>query len=135
MAGMGRDGVGLKLGCWAGGMIEPQPRPAQELRHVDAARALGHRPLPAAELAGQALYVNEAMAQMLAPATFRQPLGIYAAVTDADYMEMVKLASVDHGAPNWGVPDVVEEMHQSIDAIPVGDPAGGVVLDVSGCAS
>ncbi len=130
MAGMGRDGVGLKLGCWAGGMIEPQPRPAQNFAMWMPPGPWGTTPFLLLNSLGKR-YVNEAMAQMLAPATFRQPLGIYAAVTDADYMEMVKLASVDHGAPNWGVPDVVEEMHQSIDAIPVGDPAGGVVLDVS----
>lgn len=130
MRGMGRDGMGLKLGCWAGGMIEPQPRPAQNFAMWMPPGPWGTTPFLMLNSKGKR-YVNEAMAQMLAPATYRQPLGIYTAIADADYMEMVKLASVDHGAPNWGVPDVVEEMHQSIEAVPVGNPAGGEVKDVS----
>lgn len=130
MTGMGRDGVGIKLGCWAGGMIEPQPRPAQNFAMWMPPGPWGTAPFLYLNSQGKR-YVNEAMAQMLAPATFRQPLGIYTAIADADYMETAKMASVDHGAPNWGVPDVVEEMNQAIQAVEVGNPEGGDVMDVS----
>ncbi|MCI9261070.1 FAD-binding protein [uncultured Adlercreutzia sp.] len=130
MTGMGRDGVGLKLGCWAGGMIEPQPRPAQNFAMWMPPGPWGTTPFLYLNAQGKR-YVNEAMAQMLAPATFRQPLGIFTAIADANYMDSVKLASVDHGAPNWGVPDVVEEMNQAIQNVEVGNPEGGDVQDVS----
>lgn len=130
MTGMGRNGVGHKLGCWAGGMIEPHPRPARNFAMWMRPSPWGTSPFLYLNARGKR-YANEAMAQMLAPATFRQPLGIYTAITDANYMDTVRSASVDHGAPNWGVPDVVEEMRQTIDTIPEGNAEGGEAKDVS----
>lgn len=122
--GGGRDGVGHKLGCWAGGAIEPHPRPTMNM--------MGGVPGPWGTSAFLTLnakgkrFMNEAMAQLSGAAALRQPLGNIACVTDANYMKTVQGAGLDHGAPNWGFPQGIERMQKEMDALVPG-PDGGMV--------
>lgn len=124
LAGMGRDGMGHKLGCWAGGSIEPHPRPSNN--------TLGGMPGPWGTCSFFMVnehgkrFMNEAMAQLVSANCMRQPLGKIAAIADADYMKTVQAATLDHGAPNWGSPSTVKTMEDAISAMQPG-PEGAVI--------
>jgi len=60
-----------------------------------------------------------------AQVTDMQPDGLLATVTDANWYNMMKLASLDHGAPNYGRPVYFQELRQDMQNVPVGDPNGG----------
>lgn len=122
--GGGRDGMGHKLGCWAGGAMEPHPRPTMNMS--------GGVPGPWGTSAFLTLnakgkrFMNEAMAQLAGAAALRQPLGVIASITDANYMKTVQGAGLDHGAPNWGFPQGIERMQRDMAALTPG-PEGGQV--------
>ena len=125
--GGGRDGMGHKLGCWAGGAMEAHPRPSMNV--------MGGVPGPWGTSGFLTLnakgkrFMNEAMAQLTSSAVLRQPLDTIAVVTDANYMKNVQSAGLDHGAPNWGFPSGIERMQKEMDALTAG-PEGGMVTGV-----
>lgn len=127
MIGPGRDGMGHKLGCWAGGAMEPHPRPSMNI--------MGGQPGPWGTSAFLTLnkdgrrFMNEAMAQLAGSACLRQPLGIITSVMDKNYMQVIQSAGLDHGAPNWGFPQGLQAMEEAMQAIQPG-PEGGVVPQV-----
>jgi succinate dehydrogenase/fumarate reductase flavoprotein subunit len=127
LIGMGRDGMGHKLGCWAGGAIEPHPRPSMN--------TMGGTPGPWGTSAFLTLnangkrFMNEAMAQLSGSACGRQPLGIITAITDANFMDTVRGAGLDHGAPNWGHPKTLETMEQEMLAMKSG-AEGAIITQV-----
>jgi succinate dehydrogenase/fumarate reductase flavoprotein subunit len=124
MTGSGRDGVGHKLGCWAGGAIEPHPRPSMN--------TMGGTPGPWGTTAFLIMnkngerFMNESMSQISGAACLRQPLGLIASITDANYMLEIQRAGLDHGAPNWGYPPRFEQMDTDMQAVVAG-PDGGIV--------
>lgn len=128
MVGPGREGMGQKLGCWAGGAIEPRPRPSMN--------TMGGSPGPWGTTAFLLLnddgdrFINEAMAQVAGNACLRQPLGLITAVTDANFMQQVQAAGLDHGAPNWGYPPKLAEMEAAMAEVQPG-PDGGIVPQVA----
>lgn len=122
MAGFGRDGSGIKLGCWAGGGIEPHPRPTMDGKIPGAWHTT---PMLFINSEGNR-FMNECQAQLIEAAFRRQPEGNIAIVTDSKYRQLVEGVGVDHGAPNWGKPEYVEEMFDAMEAIEPG-PDGGLV--------
>lgn len=125
MAGMGRNGVGHKLGCWVGGGMEPHPRPTMDGGN---AGAWGTTPFLHLNANGER-FTNEAIAQLLGASIRQQPAGLIAVITDAKYMDVIKSVGVDHGAPNWGKPEYVLEMEPAMEAIVPG-PEGGAVPNI-----
>jgi hypothetical protein len=127
LIGPGRDGMGHKLGCWAGGAIEPHPRSSMNI--------MGGQPGPWGTSAFLTLnkngkrFMNESMSQIAGAACLRQPLGIIAAITDAQFMKTVQGAGLDHGAPNWGYPPMLAQMEEDMHNIVPG-PEGGPVTSV-----
>lgn len=124
-----QDGTGHKMGCWAGGMIEPHPRGAMNA-NGGTPGPWGTSPVLCLNGNGYR-FANEAMAQTIAAACGRQPLTFLTAITDANYMKSVEVAGCDHGAPNWGAPSFMEAMQNDMAAVPVDDPAGAEVTDVA----
>lgn len=125
--GGGRDGKGHKLGCWAGGAIEPHPRPTMNTGAGNPG-PWGTSAFLNLNAKGKR-FANEAMAQLIGSARLRQPLGITTVVTDANFMKTVQGCGLDHGAPNWGMPSMLEKMEQAMLAIEPG-PDGGYVPSV-----
>ncbi len=125
--GGGRDGMGHKLGCWAGGAIEPHPRPTMNMS-AGVPGPWGTSAFLTLNANGKR-FMNEAMAQLSGAAALRQPLGVIACVTDANYMKTVQGAGLDHGAPNWGFPQGIERMQSEMDALTPG-PDGGMVSGI-----
>jgi hypothetical protein len=70
--------------------------------------------------------MNESMSQLAGSACLRQPLGIIAAVMDANFMKTVQGAGLDHGAPNWGYPPMLAQMEEDMHNIVPGPDGGGV---------
>lgn len=104
MIGRGRDGQGLKMGCWAGGNIESHPRPSMNTNGGNPG-PWGTTPFLWINAEGKR-FMNECMAGFAKPLITRQPHGLVAALCDAGYMESVRNAGLDHGAPNWGAAGV-----------------------------
>jgi hypothetical protein len=125
LIGAGRDGMGQKLGCWAGGAMEPHPRPSMN--------TMGGTPGPWGTTAFLCLnkngdrFMNEAMAQLASGAVIRQPLGLLANITDSKYMKQIQSAGLDHGAPNWGYPQIFEQLDQEMQAMATGPEGANIV--------
>lgn len=100
MIGSGRDGSGIKMGCWAGGIIECHPRPSMDTMMYTPG-PWGDAPFPMVNANGKR-FMDEGMCGLHAPMMLRQPHGPIAVVTDANYLESLKECSIDHGAADWG---------------------------------
>jgi hypothetical protein len=120
-----RTGTGQKMGCWAGGAIEPSPRPAMSTSKAPGS-PWGSSPMLYLNSDGKR-YFNESTAPFIQPATLRQKVGFNCIITDANYMESVRASGIDHGAPNWGYEPQIEQMQRDMDALALEDPAGGEV--------
>lgn len=137
--GPGRDGSGIKMGCWAGGMVETGPRPSMNTMG-GIPGPWGSTPFLYLNAKGKR-YCNEAMITAVTPATIKQPKGIIATICDADWLEGVKNAGIDHGAPNWGAAGIedlkvmdklAEGMSHAVEAGPEGcDVQGTVIINAS----
>ena len=130
IAGRGRTGMGQKLGCWAGGMIETQPRPSMNTNGGNPG-PWGTTPFLWLNARGKR-FMNEAQAGFAKPTIAKQPKGIVAAVCDANFMDVVRVAGLDHGAPNFGqagvnlgIIDMCEQ--QTLASAGTGAEGGGAV--------
>ena len=68
-------------------------------------------------------FMNEASVQQNMPVILRQPKGIIAAITDANWAESVKNSATDHGSPNFGRPDYFYELQDDMAAVELDGPA------------
>lgn len=118
------DGTGQKMACWVGGMMEPSPRPVMSMGGGGGG-PWGTSPYLWVNGEGKR-FMNEAQTLAAWPLTMRQPVGPIATVTDADWYETMKNASLDHGAPNYGRPVYYEELKEDMANVPVGGKDGGV---------
>ncbi len=109
-----RDGAGHRMGCWAGGMIEPTPRGWMGLGG-GASGPWGTAPMLMLNSRGKRFMNEGAIAQMSA-VTLRQPAGLSCYVTDANWRETLKAAPLDHGAPNFGMQDYWDKVEADMDA-------------------
>ena len=100
LPGMGRNGYGHKMLCWAGGVIEAHPRPSNNA-NGGMPGPWGNSPFLMLNAEGNR-FMNEAMSNYAVAECARQPHGTICNVTDANWFETVKRAGVDHGAPNFG---------------------------------
>lgn len=100
MTGSGRDGSGIKMGCWAGGNIECHPRPSMDTMMYTPG-PWGDAPFPMLNSKGKR-FMDEGMCGLHSPMMLRQPHGPISIVTDANYVEKLQACSIDHGAADWG---------------------------------
>jgi hypothetical protein len=94
-------GQGLKMACWAGGMIEPSPRGAMGGGGGGASGPWGGGPMLQLNAIAKR-FCNEAAAPLVGQAAQRQPKGIICLVTDKKFMKSVEIAGLEHGGPNYG---------------------------------
>jgi hypothetical protein len=94
-------GQGIKMACWAGGMIEPAPRGCMGGGGGAASGPWGGGPMLQLN-ANAKRYCNEAAAPLMGQAAQRQPKGIMCLVTDRKFMKSVEIAGLEHGGPNYG---------------------------------
>lgn len=123
------DGSGHKLGCWAGGAIESHPRPVAGDAPSISFGPWGSTPCLFLNCNG-ARFMNESYAGLVLAQSLRQPINKDAgmvgnfAIMDKKYMQYIQKAGLDHGAPNWGFPEGIEEFQQEMESA---DPAAGTV--------
>lgn len=104
----GRDGLGHKMCCWAGGMIEPAPRGvAGAGGGTNGSWGSG----PMLQLNAHAKrFGNEAAVPVFGHIALRQPPGPMCLVTDNKYLKSIVIAGLEHGGPNFGRPEWFEDM-------------------------
>jgi hypothetical protein len=100
LAGMYQDGYGHKMCCWAGGQIEALPRAAMG-GGASASGPWGMGPMLQLNAKAER-FANEAATPWISHAGVRQPKGLLTVITDAKYMQSIKVAGLDHGGPNFG---------------------------------
>ncbi len=131
LRGMYQDGAGHKMCVWAGGHLEPLPRPTMGMASA-AGGPWGMTPMLQLN-ANAKRYANEAAIVWLGHIALRQPKGLLTSVTDSNYMETVKIAGLDHGGPNFGRGDLwyndfQEDMAKVMDAGAEGYPVRGITV-------
>jgi hypothetical protein len=125
-----RDGQGHKMCCWAGGMIEPSPRGCI----AGGGGVVGPWGMgPMLQLNAEAKrYGNEAAAPLIGQVALRQPPGITSLITDRKYMQSVVIAGLEHGGPNFGrkewLDDMQEDMAKVLAAGAKGYPVRGIIV-------
>ncbi|MEG2262616.1 MAG: FAD-binding protein [Raoultibacter sp.] len=117
------DGTGHKMACWAGGMMEPAPRAVMSMGGGGGG-PWGTSPYLWVNASGMR-YMNESATLAAWPQSMRQPAGPIASITDANWFTIMKNASLDHGAPNYGRPDYFTELVDDMAKVPVGGKEGG----------
>ncbi|MEE8716066.1 MAG: FAD-binding protein [Coriobacteriales bacterium] len=121
------DGSGHKMGCWAGGAIESHPRPVAGDAPSIAFGPWGSTPCLWLNCKGQR-YMNEEFAGLSLAQAVRQPIDLDAgmvgnfAIMDSKHMQYIQRAGLDHGAPNWGWEEGIEQYQADMDAL---DPSVG----------
>jgi succinate dehydrogenase/fumarate reductase flavoprotein subunit len=114
-------GDGHKIGCWAGGAIESHPRPVAGDAPSISFGPWGSTPCLFLNCNGKR-FMNEAYAGLILAQSARQPINKDAkmvgnfAIMDKKYMQYIQNAGLDHGAPNWGFPEGVEEFQQEMES-------------------
>ena len=127
----GRDGYGHKMCSWAGGMIEPTPRPCMGL-DFGVTGPWGATPMLMLN-ANAKRFCNEAAAPLVGQNVIRQPKGLLALVTDSKYLESIKIAGLEHGGPNFGrgeawTDDFFGDMENVVDAGAEGYGVRGITV-------
>ena len=119
------DGSGHKMGCWAGGAIESHPRPVAGDAPSISFGPWGSTPCLWLNCKGER-FMNESFAGLVLAQSVRQPINPEGAmqgnfaIMDKKHMDYIKAGGLDHGAPNWGFPEGIEEYQAQMDAA---DPA------------
>ncbi len=123
------DGSGHKMGCWAGGAIESHPRPVAGDAPSISFGPWGSTPCLWMNCNGER-FMNESFAGLVLAQSVRQPINLEGkmqgnfAIMDKKHMQYIQAGGLDHGAPNWGFPEGIEEYEAQMNAA---DPSAGTV--------
>ncbi|MFQ8582663.1 MAG: FAD-binding protein [Holdemania massiliensis] len=118
----GRKGEAVKMGCWAGGMIEPAPRGSMLLGGGPSGPGLQCDAVANSE--GER--TNEGNLSAAQTACARQPEGTLCLVTDKKWLKSVCASGLEHGGPNAGRPQYYIDLINDMDAL-ISGPEGGTV--------
>ena len=124
-----RVGAAHKMGCWAGGMIEPSPRGWMAIGG-GANGPWGTVPLLTINSEGKR-FMNEGAIPQIAQVCLRQPHGLCAWVTDANWQKTVGAAPLDHGAPNFGMDDYMTQLAADMEKVEIGNPEAPQVISAN----
>lgn len=120
----GRNGSGVKLGCWAGGFIEPAPRGCMNLGG-GIGGPWGTNAMLWLNTAGKR-FCNEGNLTEVQTACWRQPKGSGWLVTDNKWLKSVCACGIEHSGPNAGRPQYYQDMIDGMNAIEPGPEPGKV---------
>ena len=120
----GRNGSSVKLGCWAGGFIEPAPRGCMNLGG-GLTGPWGTNCLLWLNSKGER-FCNEGNLTGAQTACARQVQGTGYLVTDAKWLKSICACGIEHSGPNAGRPQYYQDMIDGMAAIVPG-PEGGQV--------
>lgn len=120
-----RNGSGHKMLCWAGGIMETTPRGCMGKKSGPSG-PWGAGPYLQLNAYGKRFH-NEAGTATANGIMFRQPEGIACFVTDKKVFETLYKGALDHGAPNFGWQEMVDQMMEEIKTIDIGNPEGSEI--------
>ena len=120
----GRKGEAVKMGCWAGGMIEPAPRGSMLLGGGPSG-PWGCNAMLWLNSEGER-FTNEGNLSAAQTACARQPEGTLCLVTDKKWLKSVCASGLEHGGPNAGRPQYYIDLINDMDAL-VSGPEGGTI--------
>lgn len=123
----GRKGDSVKLGCWAGGFVDPAPRGCMILGG-GIGGPWGANAMLWLNAEGER-FCNEGNLTGAQTAAARQATGKGYLVTDAKWLKSVCASGVEHGGPNGGRPQYYQDMIDGMNAIKSGKEGG----EVNGC--
>ncbi len=121
-----RNGQGIKMGIWAGGMIEPSPRGWMSMAGGPSG-PWGACPLLQLNCLGKRFY-NEAGMVTAGAIVKRQPEGAACWVSDSKVAQSLVLGPLDHAAVNFGEAEAWDLIWPDLDAVEVDNPEGGEVM-------
>ena len=75
--------------------------------------------------------MNEGAIPQIAQVCLRQPHGLCAWVTDANWQKTVGAAPLDHGAPNFGMDDYMTQLAADMEKVEIGNPEGSQVISAN----
>lgn len=110
---MGNPGTGHRLGLWAGGYLDPYYRAS--MAGGGAGGPLGSSPLVYVNAQGKR-FMNECQPVAMQALFRRTQLPEYS-IWDANWEEFVKLSGVDHGSPDYGVPEYLEQVREDMGKV------------------
>ena len=123
----GRKGDSVKMGCWAGGFVDPAPRGCMILGG-GIGGPWGANAMLWLNAEGER-FCNEGNLTGAQTAAARQTTGKGYLVTDAKWLKSVCASGVEHGGPNGGRPQYYQDMIDGMNAIVPGKEGG----QVNGC--
>ena len=129
-------GTGHKMMCWAGGYIEGHPRPSLStiMAHPGP---WGSTPYLLLNAQGKR-FMNEAQGHYTRVCMMHQPHGIVASITDANYMQSIRIPACDHGCAVFGpITDkyLMPAFEEAMEALVSGPEPGDVPGIIQGMKS
>ena len=123
--GNGRDGSGIKIGVWAGGNVEEDPRAGTYSNQSGMAGSFGATAFLRLNSEGKR-YSNEGMfgAWGQGAASLRQSGPFVCCVFDSNWREELEYQPPEHFCVDMGWSEKLVELEEAMAAIPVG-PEGG----------
>lgn len=124
----GLPGNGVDLGRAAGGQVEPDVHVTTAF--MTPAHCFGNSSFLMLNCRGER-FCNESIPYGLWQAVMMQPPGIVSAVTDRKYMQQLRANGLQHGNPDFGVPEYSEQFIADMEEVPKHGAEGFCVRDLA----
>ena len=112
----GRDGSAIKMGCWAGGYIDPAPRGTMILGG-GVSSPWGANSCLWLNAKGKR-FCNEGNLMSANRAVYLQQSGLAVMLVDANWVYSVAGSGMEHGGPDFGRPQFFADMKEGMDSEP-----------------
>ncbi len=112
----GRDGSAIKMGCWAGGYIDPAPRGTMILGG-GVGSPWGANSCLWLNSKGKR-FCNEGNLMSANRAVYLQQSGLAVMLVDANWVYSVAGSGMEHGGPDFGRPQFFADMKAGMDSEP-----------------
>lgn len=124
----GLPGNGVDLGRDVGGLVEPDIHVTASINQP--VRAFGNSSFLMLNSRGER-FCNESVPYGLWQGVMMQPPGTVSAVTDRKYMQQLQRNGLQHGNPDFGVPEYVEQFTEDMNEVPKHGAEGFCIRDMA----
>jgi hypothetical protein len=124
----GLPGVGVDLGRDVGGLVEPDVHFTTSIQ--TPAHCFGNSSFLMLNCRGER-FCNESIPYGLWQGVMMQPPGLVSAVTDRNYMRQLRANGLQHGNPDFGVPEYSDQFIADMEEVPKHGAEGFCVRDLA----
>ncbi len=124
----GLPGNGVEMGRDVGGLVEPDIHVTTMF--MTPAHCFGNSSFLMLNCRGER-FCNESIPYGLWQSVMMQPPGIVSAVTDRKYMQQLRANGLQHGNPDFGVPEYSEQFIADMEEVPKHGAEGFCVRDLA----